>query len=294
MKLSEILAKAKDKTCFESLDDYSSFAEMFLDFMQSGFQADIVAQNEPNYHFFQYKQDGNHNVSRPVNSSLMIGADNFSLARKSFEYALKHVKDLKMAVDYRENFNRFVYTCQQTIGIALDGLPANSGNAAKKIAGDLFERYIRFIMLSAGINVDTGFVKIPVKNGSEVLCEMSYQHDLIVKDNENIKAIGSVKTTSKDRLDKIFIDKHLYNRLTNSDTPHFAIFLNDVQRKGVEPKYGVNATFKSGHFKGYTIKLTPLNGVYYCDLRPNMKKDLLLKKYIKPFDCFMFEDVWNF
>lgn len=61
---------------------------------------------------------------------------------------------------------------------------------------------------------------------------MSYQHDIIVEENGEIRAIGSVKTSSKDRIDKIFIDKFLYNRLTNVTTPHFAVFLNDVQRKG--------------------------------------------------------------
>lgn len=294
MKLSELLATAKEKSSFETLEDFSSFAEKFLEFMQSGFQADIIAQNEPDYHFFQYKADGNLNVSRPVNSRLMYQINDFERAKKDFEYSLKHLKSLGKERSYRENLNRYVYTCQQTIGIALDALPSNESNAARKNAGDLFERFIRLIMLSAGINVDTGIVKIPVKNDSDVLCEMTYQHDLIVKKDEEIKAIGSVKTTSKDRLDKIFIDKHLYNRLTNSETPHFAIFLNDVQRKGIEPRYGVNTTFKSGHFKGYTIKLTPLNGVYYCDLRPNMKTDILLKKYIKSFDYFMFEDVWKY
>lgn len=294
MKLSELLDIVKEKKYFEKIEDFSVFAEKFLEFMQNGFQADIVAQNEPDYHFFQYKTDGNYNVSRPVNSRLMLNERKFGNARKDFNYSLKHLRDLKNEIGYRENLNQYVYTCQQTIGIALDALPSNESNAARKNAGDLFERFVRLIMLSAGIDVDTGIVKIPVKNGDDILCEMAYQHDLVVKDRDEIKAIGSVKTTSKDRLDKIFIDKHLYNRLTNSQTPHFAIFLNDVQRKGVAPKYGVNATFKSGHFKGYTIKLTPLDGVYYCDLRPNMKSDVLLKKYIKPFDYFMFEDVWKF
>ena len=35
----------------------------------------------------------------------------------------------------------------------------------------------------------------------------------------------------------------------------------------------MSATFLPGHFKGYTIKLNPLDGVYYCDIRPNMQTD---------------------
>lgn len=79
-------------------------------------------------------------------------------------------------------------------------------------------------------------------------------------------AIVSVKTSSKNRLDKVFIDKFLYNRLTEKATPHFAIFLNDVQRKGQEGKYGISAIFLPDHFNGYTVKLNPLDGVYYCDI----------------------------
>ena len=92
----------------------------------------------------------------------------------------------------------------------------------------------------------------------------------------------------------MFIDKFLYNKLTGTNTPHFAIFLNDVQRKGREGKYGISATFLPGHFKGYTIKLNPLDGVYYCDIRPNMLSEDILKDHIKTFDHFLFSDVWQF
>ena len=125
---------------------------------------------------------------------------------------------------------------------------------------------------------------------------MSYQHDLIVEGSELVKAIGSVKTSSKDRIDKIFVDKFLYNRITGTDTPHFAIFLNDVQRKGVktENRYGVSATFLPGHFKGYTVKLNPLDGMFYCDIRPNMRTDPLLSQHIATIDRLFSSALWQF
>jgi len=67
-----------------------------------------------------------------------------------------------------------------------------------------------------------------------------------------------------------------------------------VQRKGKQGKYGINATFLSGHFKGYTIKLNPLDGVYYCDIRPNMIDDGILKEHIKTFDHLLLTDIWKF
>lgn len=124
---------------------------------------------------------------------------------------------------------------------------------------------------------------------------MSFQHDLIVQHGEMVKTIGSVKTSSKDRLGKIFVDKFLLQKLTDKDVPHVAIFLNDVQRKKTRNprQYGVGATFLPGHFKAFTLKINPLDGVYYCDLRPNMRTDPLLQKHIRTIDYFFFGDIWS-
>lgn len=95
----------------------------------------------------------------------------------------------------------------------------------------MFETYIRLIFVQLGVEVTSGFVSVPITVDDVPIFQMHYQHDLIVKQGNRVKAIGSVKTSSKDRIDKVFIDKFLYNRLTGEDTPHFAVFLNDVQRK---------------------------------------------------------------
>lgn len=68
---------------------------------------------------------------------------------------------------------------------------------------------------------------------------------------------------------------------------------NDVQRKGKMPQYSVNTTFLTGHYKGYTVKLNPLDGVYYCDLRPVMIEDAFLRRGIRSLDCLLVEDIWN-
>ena len=117
----------------------------------------------------------------------------------------------------------------------------------------------------------------------------------MISKEDKLKIIGSVKTSSKDRIDKIFVDKFLYNKLTNTAIPHIAIFLNDVQRKKArqENQYSINTTFLSGHFKAYTIKLNQLDGVYYCDIRPNMITDSLLSQHIQTIDCFFYDDLWR-
>ena len=147
-----------------------------------------------------------------------------------------------------------------------------------------------------GVDCRSGVVQVPVVVDGVQESLMSYQHDLIISACDEIKAIGSVKTSSKDRIDKIFIAKFLYNKLAEKAVPHIAVFLNDVQRKKTrhENQYGVNATFLPGHFKGYTIKLNPLDGVYYCDIRPNMLTEKILKDHIKTFDHLLIEDIWKF
>lgn len=165
-----------------------------------------------------------------------------------------------------------------------------------KVNGDLFERLIRLLIAELGIDCRSGVVSIPVVADGVELFQMSYQHDLVVRFQDEVKVIGSVKTSSKDRIDKIFMDKFLYNRLAETDIPHIAVFLNDVQRKKnrQENRFGVNATFLPGHFKGYTIRLNPLDGVYYCDIRPNMQTDPFLRSHIQTIDHLFCTDLWSF
>lgn len=294
MKLEDMIHAAEDKTKFATLQNYADFCQQYLEFIYDGLQAVIVSQNENKYRFFQYKEDGNFAVTRPINSELMLSAEEFGRAWDFFGRAILDMKAIRNDSEGRACVNKVVYTCQQSIGATLDALPAGESNRARKINGDLFERFIRQIIADMGITVTEGTVKVPVVVDGEEQFTMAYQHDLILKDGEEVKAIGSVKTSSKDRLDKIFIDKFLFNKLTSTDTPHFAIFLNDVQRKGQEPRYGINSTFLTGHYKGYTVKLNPLDGVYYCDMRPVMCTDPLLKRTIHTLDCLLVEDIWNF
>lgn len=299
MRLDTLRDWARDKTRFVKVADYLAFAERFLEFSTEGFQATIISQNEPHYCFWQYRADGHHNITRPINANLMYGPANGREMLMQLMPVLDETRsDTPLAIEQREVIRRSIYTLQQCIGAALDSLPAGEANAARKINGDLFERLVRLLIGGLGIDCVGGNVKVPVKlpeadNESFVV---NYQHDLILREDGAIKGIGSVKTSSKDRLDKIFVDKFLYSRLTERDVPHFAICLNDVQRKKTRSEncYGVNATFLSGRFKAYTIRLNPLDGVYYCDLRPNMASDSLLKRHIRTIDCFFCEDLWSF
>ena len=295
MTIQQLTRHLTEKAHFNSLQEYKDFAMAFLDFADQGLQAKIVCQNEVNYQFFQYREDCGYNISRPINSDLFATTETFCGLVKSFDKAIVEIATKKTpAKSLRHAFNSVVYTLQQSIGVALDALPASSANQAKKINGGLFERLIRLLMQEVNVDCTSGDLSIPVKDDSgKSIMGMKYQHDLIARYNGKVVFLGSVKTSSKERLSKIFVDKLLHDRLTGTDTPYIAVFLNDVQRASSRTlgRQNVGTTFLPGHFKAYTLKLTPLSGVYYCDLRPNMKTDPFLSEHIRGIDGLFFDEV---
>jgi hypothetical protein len=294
MTLDDLVRQASRKENFAELRHYVEFCKQFLDFIGTpgAIQAEIVSRNETHYRFIQFK-NAEFSISRPLNSNLLYTKRVAKGNLLKFLAVLDSVKKMDTPAN-REIVNRSIYTMQQAIGASLDALPAGRSNTARKINGDLFERFIRLVLIRVGLECAAGVVNVPVKVAGVEEFMMSYQHDLIIKSGSLVKIIGSVKTSSKDRLDKIFVDKFLLAKLTGKDVPHVAIFLNDVQRKGKTAKdYGVSATFLPGHFKGYTIKLNPLDGVYYFDIRPNMITEPILKDHIRTFDHFLFTELWG-
>lgn len=85
----------------------------------------------------------------------------------------------------REIINRSVYTIQQSISAALDGLPVGESNKARKLNGDFFEKFIRLIIQEIGIDCKSDVIQIPIlSDDNEILFHMSYQHDLVVEEGE--------------------------------------------------------------------------------------------------------------
>lgn len=230
--LWEIMSWVSQKERFIKIEDYIEFSKSYLEFISTELQAEIIAQNENNYRFFQYRRDGEYNITRPVNGDLFLTSTDYESTARTFETTLEHIRDIKEDKLNRKYINDFVYTTQQSIGCALDALPSSKTNTSRKVNGDLFERLMQLIMKKLGFAIDSETIKVKVPNSNET---MKYQNDIEIKINGEIAAIGSVKTSSKDRIDKIFLDKLMYNQLTQTDTPHFAIFLHDVQRAGKEP-----------------------------------------------------------
>lgn len=99
--------------------------------------------------------------------------------------------------------------------------------------------------------------------------------------------IVSVKTTSKDRMGKMFMDKILLEKFVKHELKVIGIFLNDVQRKGPD---NISYTLVSGLFMVYNQFITQLNGVYYLDPPPNAAREPF-NKHIKKFSLLITEDI---
>lgn len=180
---------------FDSLNKFSEFAKNYLDFIaDGGLQADIISKNETKYHFFQYREEGHLVITRPINMDLFLKADEFERSNSDFVYALRNIRDIKGEAILRKNINKYIYTCQQSIGAALDAF--NNSNKARKRNGNLFEQLIRIVIAEVGVDVASGDEFVPTSS-SDKNSKMKFQHDIILKDGAGCKkAIGQLKTSS--------------------------------------------------------------------------------------------------
>ncbi len=200
-----------------------------------------------------------------------------------------------------QDINRVVYTIQQAIGCIGDSF--SNQNQSRKLVGQHFERFVKLIIKAVGLECEPRRINLPIPGFPGY--KMSYELDLVFSRNKAILAsestfiheseiVGSIKITSKDRIDKIFLDKYLLTKLLGRDIPVIAVFLHDVQRatRG-NSIFGINSTFKSNHFLGYTVALNRLDGVYYVDPRPEMRVNERLSQQIRDFQQFLIRDLWT-
>jgi len=112
----------------------------------------------------------------------------------------------------------------------------------------------------------------------------------VMSSQENIaenEIVVSLKTSSKDRMGKIFLDKMLMERFSKHPVKVIGIFHNDVQRKGENE---IAYTFVSGLFMVYTKFLCSLAGVYFLD-PPPITVQKPYSEHISSFSKFILNDL---
>lgn len=233
---------------------------------------------------------------RPVNSKMFINnSRDFEEAYGFFLQVLRDVSLRKkefLPEDY-QIVDRVMYTIQQSVGVALDLL--SNPNSARKHVGMRFEELVRHVITEIGLANKKVVLKIPYTEEDDYRCETDLVFSPfkeVQSSNEDLheeEVVVSLKTSSKDRMGKIFMDKLLMRQFTKKNVKVIGIFLNDVQRK--ENK-GVSYTFVAGLFMVYTKFLTQLDGVYFVDPPPNAEKEPY-SEHVFRFSRFLLDDAYK-
>jgi len=237
---------------------------------------------------------------RPINTNLFLFEEEDFV--KGFNLFIEILDKLKAGEKEFSKYNyetvdKVSYTILQSVGLGFDLL--GEPNSARKHVGNRFEEFIKTLFLYLKISSKKIILKIPYETESGTRyyrCETEIvlsPYDLVKSTNSNIhpnETVVSLKTTTKDRMSKIFIDKILMERFVKNPVKVIGISINDVQRKD---KNQISTTFVSNLFMVYTEFLTRLEGYYYIDI-PVKATSSPFTNHIFPFSKLIIEDIWTF
>lgn len=282
------------QTTKTSITEFANLAKRVIEYLPN-----IISDKKIKGKYIIFSSDiaGTEKFVRPINTELiLLDLNSFDSHCAKLIDVFKRIKSGE--VSYTQNdyeiIDKTLYTIQQIIGAGLDLLV--NPNSARKHAGNRFEELIKCVFDEIGVANNHLVLKIPYEtdDGTKVYkCE----NDLILSPHSQVRStsgtldknevVVSVKTTSKDRMGKIFIDKILLQEFVKHDQKVIGIFLNDVQRK---EKDNISHTLVSGLFMVYTKFLTNLDGIYYLDPPPTSLKPPY-NKYMHKFSKLLIEDL---
>ena len=279
----------------KNLDEFSSVTKRVLGYLPNIVSGKAEARD---YIILSSVVAGTSKFARPINKNLFIfDIQDFDSQYNKFLSAIAKIKNKKPITSEEYNIiDSVVYTMQQSIGVGMDFLC--NPNSSRKHVGNRFEELIRIIVTQLGVKNDKVVFKIPYpsEDGEKLY---SCETDIILSPHNSVKSgtksideeeiVISLKTTSKDRMGKIFLDKLLMQKFAEHPVKVIGIFLNDVQRKDTKQ---TSYTFVSGLFMVYTKFLTQLEGVYFID-PPPITKQAPYNQHISSFSKFIAEDIWK-
>lgn len=275
-----------------NITEFRDITRRVLEYMQ----AVITDENEyKGYRLCRSESAGTKKFIRPINIELFINSyQDFLLQYRRYIEIIDRLKNgyRDFSADDLHVVDNVTYTMMQSIGIGLDLL--TNPNSARKHIGNRFEEFIKLLFSELAITNKKIVLKIPYESGT-YSCETDVvisPYQTVKSDSMNIdpaETVIGVKTSSKDRMGKIFIDKLLMEKFVDHELNVLAIFLNDVQRKENEK---VSFTFVSGLFRVYSKFLTTLTGVYFIDI-PAIAKKEPYNHYVFPFSQLITKDIWK-
>lgn len=270
----------------QNLNEFKEVTERVLNYLPNVISK---SKTKDDYFISSSKLAGTTKYLRPLNSKLFISEPKeFAAEFENLIATFNTIKEGKKDFSDTEkrNIDSTLYTIQQAIGAGFDLLV--NPNSARKHVGNRFEELIKAVFTEIGVANKKVILQIPyeTEKGTKIY---KAENDLILSPYKEVKSsamsldkdevVVSIKTSSKDRMGKIFIDKILLERFVKHSQKVIGIFQNDVQRKSTD---NVSYTLVSGLFMVYSNFLTELEGIYYLDPPP-----VALKKpysnYIKRF-----------
>jgi hypothetical protein len=281
------------KTKITSLDKFIELTKRILVYLPEMISDKTLVANNEKYIIIISRTGNEKKYTRPINTELYIEEiEEFEDKFIKYKNILDDCSNGKTSFNSSEFdiVDQVTYTIQQSIGVALDIL--GESNSSRKHVGNRFEELVKIIVDEIGIKNKKIVLKIPYSGDKIYSCETDFvfsPHNEVYSNNNTIdpqETVVSLKTTSKDRMGKIFIDKILMSKFINHEVKLIGIFLNDIQRMGSNK---ISYTFVSGLFMVYTKFLTKLDGVYFIDPPPNAIKEPY-SAYIKRFSEFLLTD----
>ena len=280
----------------KSLSEFTTLSLRILNYLPN---MQSTVEEKGDYKIFASKSAGTIKYLRPINKKMFISdPDTFSRDVELFKKILQKLKnkEKEYSIIEKKLINSVLYTIQQSIGVGLDLLV--DPNSGRKHAGNRFEELMKVVFTEIGILHKKIVLKIPydIEEGKQknYVCEndiiLTYdQSALSKKDIDEREIVVSIKTSSKDRMGKMFMDKILLEKFVGHNLKVIGIFLNDVQRK---KDNNISFTLVSGLFMVYNKFLTSLEGVYYLDPPPNAII-FPYNNYIKPFSELVTKDIFS-
>lgn len=279
-----------------SLNDFKNITIRLLDYIPNVISG---VEIKGDYRICSSVIAGTEKFIRPINQNLFISESKCFIEKfDDFLQITQKLSENNTTWSEEEYFliDSVLYTIQQSIGAGFDLL--SNPNSARKLVGNRFEELMGCVFSIMGIANKKIVLQIPYETdeGNKVYkCE----NDLVISPFKTVKSasgyldekevVVSVKTTSKDRMGKMFIDKMLLERFVGHPQKVIGIFLNDVQRK---ERDNISFTLVSGLFMVYTKFLSELEGVYYLDPPANAYK-APFNRHMKRFSKLITTDIWE-
>lgn len=249
---------------------------------------------------------GSELLLRPLNLDLFVGnPDEYKLSFAQFEATLHEIASerdgllpaRKEELRASRLISRVLYTTLQAMGCAMDCLLV--ANTSRKNYGMRFEELMGHLLGALGIGQRSIQFSLPYTNPAGGTSTFTNQVDVVISREPTVSSrpdhldpdevVVSLKTSSKDRFAKIFLDQEMLSFVTGRPMKVVALFHNDIQRSGMTKTSG---TFVAGNFAAYVARFGPLTGVYYVDPPPHIDREPW-REWLRRYEDLLLDDLWT-